>query len=101
MPSRADYIHKIKDFNGTPVLTISDLNLGNVSVTNDIENVVKDIEVMEKINADEFVVVYKDSDDIWDGWNNKLQEFVGLRQADWWNAVRKYQSIYSSQNFAA
>lgn len=41
---RADYIHSLDKYkNKVDVIVIEDLNLGSVSVTNDIENVIEDI----------------------------------------------------------
>ena len=37
---KADFIHELTQYNGFDVIRIEDLDLGNISVTNDIENVV-------------------------------------------------------------
>jgi hypothetical protein len=63
--SKSNYTWKIdQDF-----LLIEDLDTGNKSVTNDIENVINDIyhEIGEKIKN--YKVIYKDSHGIWDGVN--------------------------------
>jgi hypothetical protein len=60
--NRSDYDYRI-DGN---VLAIEDLG-GYKSVTNDIENVIKDITDIEKINVSKFLIMYKDSMGIWDG----------------------------------
>ena len=70
----ADYIYIINRKNKK--LSIIDKNLGNKSVTNDIENVVKQIGLIEDINPDEYTIVYRDSELNWDGWDNKTQTFV-------------------------
>jgi len=87
---RADYIHSVEKYKDHKVIVIEDLNLGNKSVTNDIENVVKDIEIMEKIEAKDCLVVYKDSEGTFDGWNAKLENFVYLGQDNWQSAADTY-----------
>lgn len=76
MQVRADYTYRI---NNEEVLAIEDLNLGNMSVTNDIEAVLEEIKTKEKMSPEQFdsiIIVYKDSDGRWDGWNQKTNTFV-------------------------
>jgi len=85
---RADYIHSLEKYrNRIDCIVIEDLNLGSVSVTNDIENVINDISAIEKVNAQQYLVVYKDSTGLWDGYNTISNEFVGLAEDTWWDAV--------------
>ena len=58
----ADYEYTVEG--GT--LCIIDLDKGGVSVTNDMENVLADIQSAEGL-LDDLKVVYRDSDGIWDG----------------------------------
>lgn len=63
--AKADYIYEIKG----PCLCITDMDKGNMSVTNDLENVVR--EVREELNDLGFgmppLCIYMDSEGMWDG----------------------------------
>lgn len=69
-----DYVVKKDEF----LLAIVDKNLGGMSVTNNIENVVDEIANVEQINPEDYQIVYRDSQGEWDGWNHKTQEFIFL-----------------------
>lgn len=69
--TRSDFNYKIKD----NVIEIIDLNQGGMSVTNDIENVVKSITKIEQINPDECTIYYLDSVGDWTGWDSINQSF--------------------------
>lgn len=88
--SKADYTHKLKSVSGRNILVIEDLNLGNKSVTNSIEEVIRDIEVMEHISARDYMIVYRDSEGNWNGWDVIKEEFIHLQEDSWYNAVQKY-----------
>ncbi len=88
--ARADYIHKIIQCAGRNVIVIEDLDLGSTSVTNDIENVVNEIAKMEKIDPADHMIVYKDSDGTWDGWNHPNGQFIPLGEDSYQDAVHKY-----------
>jgi hypothetical protein len=88
--ARADFIHEVGHIKGRDVISVIDLNLGNMSVTNDIENVVRDIEVMEKVDAKKYLIVYQDSEGVWDGWDPKSGEFVALTAPNFSQAVERY-----------
>jgi hypothetical protein len=49
------------------VISIVDLNLGNRSVTNDIERVLRKIEHYHQGSIAGFKIMYRDSQNIWDG----------------------------------
>lgn len=74
MKSRASYDYKIGTHNGKPYIAITDLD-GIVSVTNDIENVVADICKKEGAEAEDHMVVYRDSNGDWDGWSPVSESF--------------------------
>lgn len=76
--SSADFDYKMGVFEGKNVLLILDRNLGNRSVTNDIENVVDDIATYEGIVPEEFLILYRDSDSNWDGWDASTRRFFHL-----------------------
>ena len=74
-----DYTYSILKKGGVAFILIVDQNLGGLSVTNGIEEVVDEISMKEKIkDLNKFVVLYKDSEGIWDGWSNENQEFFGF-----------------------
>lgn len=88
--SSSDYTYKIESFAGRNVLVIEDLNLGNKSVTNDIENILATVSKAEKLTPEEHMIVYMDSEGTWDGFDAKKGSFISLQEDGWRNAVRKY-----------
>lgn len=62
------HVEIFKDNRATTVIEIVDLDLGNMSVTNDIENVVTQIatELPEDNPITENAIIYRDSEGIWD-----------------------------------
>jgi hypothetical protein len=64
------------------LIKIVDLNLGNKSVTNDIENVLRKIEGWHQGSIAGFKIMYRDSDGYWDGinWNGQHATFFALRE---------------------
>lgn len=90
--TRANYIHSLRAVEGVNVMVIEDLDIGGVSVTNDMENVVHDIEVMEKVSAEKYMIVYRDSDCVWDGWDARNERFVHLGQDTWQDAVQVFKT---------
>ena len=73
-----DYTYKL-DGND---LYIIDEDFGNMSVTNSIEKIVKKICSMEKKDPKDLNIVYRDSDQIWDGWDYKTKSFIALHFTD-------------------
>lgn len=59
---RSDYTYSIED----DTLKIIDLNLGNMSVTNNIEEVLTEILHNEGNYIQDLKVIYRDSECIWD-----------------------------------
>lgn len=74
----ADFSYKFFNLGENKVLAITDLNMGHMSVTNDIENVIQDIALREDINPTDYLVVYKDSESRWDGWSWDTNWFLHL-----------------------
>lgn len=72
--ARSTYYYWIEDQHGIKWIQIIDCDEGR-SVTNDIENVIADIEHAEGINAEEYVIIYQDTDTNWDGWDKKNGDF--------------------------
>ena len=89
--SKATYTAAFESFAGSDCLFIADLNQGGMSVTNDIENIVEnECNKAGKI-ADDLLIVYCDSEGIWDGWDNKTEVFVPLNCANQYHAIRRWK----------
>lgn len=73
--SRANFQYRIGAVDDQKVLLIWDQNLGNMSVTNDIENVVADIAAHEGIDPMAHLIIYRDSEGRWDGWDGTTEDF--------------------------
>lgn len=73
MKPKADYEYIIDKTES--IITIIDLDLGNMSVTNDIENVIYEISQNEHIFADDYKIHYIDSEGNLDGWNSTTDTF--------------------------
>lgn len=95
--NNSDFTHSLETYSGREVIVIEDLNLGSMSVTNDIENVVEYISKLEHINPANYMIVYKDSSGIWDGWDYKTQLFISLGEDNWKDAVSKYIQLQLSK----
>lgn len=92
--TRADFDYSI--FNHPPaggVIAIEDRDQGGMSVTNDIENVVAHIGEVEEIDPRNFLIIYRDSQGVWDGWNPQKNDFVYLGQQDTKAAIDKYYKL--------
>lgn len=87
---RSNFNYTFDKVEGVPFLCIVDENRGAMSVTNDIENVVESIIAEEKQLPKECLIIYCDSDGIWDGWNNDTQSFVALQAQSKAEAQAKY-----------
>jgi hypothetical protein len=74
-------MRRVLEFN---VISIIDLDLGNRSVTNDIENVLRKIEYYHQGSIAAFHIMYRDSERIWDGinWDGKRASFFALREIE-------------------
>ncbi|HXS55775.1 MAG TPA: hypothetical protein VN726_06600 [Hanamia sp.] len=91
--NRSDYTYSIENFSGSNVIVIEELNLGNTSVTNNIENVLNEICRIEKLFIHSYMIVYKDSEGVWDGYNYQKEIFLALNESTWQDAVSKYAQI--------
>lgn len=60
------------------VVAIVDLNKGNMSVTNQIEEVVAAIATKESIVAKHWQWIYRDTENIYDGWDPTTEQFILL-----------------------
>jgi len=86
---KADFDYQMDVIRGYNVIAIQDLDQGNMSVTNDMEQVVNYIEHLENIDTNDFLVVYQDSTGQWDGWS-KNSSFIALRKDNFYDAVVSY-----------
>jgi hypothetical protein len=59
----SDFTYQLAD----GLLLIEDLDMGNRSVTNDLENVLLTIATLEGVNLEDYAVAYRDSQGIYDG----------------------------------
>jgi hypothetical protein len=66
------------------VIAITDLDLGNKSVTNDIENVLRKIEYWHQGPIKGHRIMYRDSEGIWDGvqWDGRRASFFALQETE-------------------
>lgn len=63
---RSDYTYELVN----NVICITDLDFGNMSVTNDIENVIEEIDNelrIDNLSIMEYKIIYCDSNKYWDG----------------------------------
>jgi hypothetical protein len=78
--TRADFTHKI-----TPeVISIVDTGLGQCSVTDDIEAVLRKIEYWHQGSIATFKIMYRDSEGIWNEirWDGQNASFLPLNESD-------------------
>jgi hypothetical protein len=85
--TQADFTYSIRG----EVISIIDLDLGNRSVTNDIENVLRKIEYWHQGSIAAFRIMYRDSGGVWDGvnWDDQRASFFALGETDETAARRK------------
>ena len=78
--TQADFTYSISG----NVISIVDLNFGNRSVTNDIENVLRKIEHYHQGSISGFKIMYRDSEQTWDGvhWGGHRASFFALRETN-------------------
>jgi hypothetical protein len=79
------------------LIKICDLNLGNKSVTNDIENVLRKIEAWHQASIAGFRIMYRDSDGHWDGvwWDGQDATFFAFRETSEAAAEKKVRGTAS------
>jgi hypothetical protein len=78
--THADFTYSISG----NVISIVDLDLGNRSVTNDFESVLRKIEHYHQGSIGGFRIMYRDSEGFWDGirWDGKSASFFPLRETE-------------------
>jgi hypothetical protein len=91
---KSDFDFEIVKMQGRYILKIVDLDLGRMSVTNDIENVVEYIfRKTPDVDPAGFLIIYQDSEHRWDGWDAKDRQFVALDEQTFEEAVTRYIKI--------
>ncbi|GEO08721.1 hypothetical protein [Segetibacter aerophilus] len=88
--ARAKYTYEKTDVKGNICLVITDADQGQMSVTNDIETVVAKICEKEELKPEKCIIVYKDSEGAWDGYDAEHNHFVSLGGGHWMHAINKY-----------
>ena len=75
---QADFTYSMS----TNVITITNPDLGNTSVTNDIESVLRKIEYWHQGSIATFRIMYRDSLGVWDGvhWDGQRAPFLPLKK---------------------
>jgi hypothetical protein len=94
--TKCDYVHTIRKVDGVDVLLIEDMDLGRMSVTNDIENVLS--ELKDLYRGLPKIIIYRDSEGIWDGVNNNGEwvNFYMLNTQDTEVAIEKAIKLISA-----
>lgn len=95
---KAEYNYALKKIINTQLILIQDKNQGSMSVTNDIENVISEICKNRKIDCKEAIVLYKDTEDVWDGFDCKTNQFIPLNGETWQEALEKYDIQHQVRN---
>lgn len=87
--AKSSYAYSVIEVRGRNCIVIVDQNVG-MSVTNDIENVIKEIEKAENIEAADHLIVYKDSEGQWDGYDPEEDDFVHCGARTYQEAINTY-----------
>lgn len=75
--ARADYEYRVENRE----LIITDIDLGRMSVTNCIEEVIEEIcKTMQQTPEHFYRIVYLDSDEIWTGFDYETKKFYPVDQ---------------------
>ena len=78
--SNADYTYEYRP--GFDALAIVDLVQGHISVTEDIEQVVRDICAIEKLDPFLITIVYRDELMFWCGYNYHTERFYACSEEE-------------------
>jgi hypothetical protein len=81
---KSDYTYQLRIVRGSGFIMIEDKDMGNASVTTNIENVIEEICTKENINPVEHHVIYKDSEGNWDGFIFSTNSFITLGSQKHW-----------------
>lgn len=87
---KSDYDYSVETVQGKNCIIITDLDQGNTSVTNNIDNVIEEIARIEEIDPAEHLIVYRDSTKTWDGYDYTGRNFVALNAHSSNMAISRY-----------
>jgi hypothetical protein len=70
----------VRKANDVSVLCLEDRGIG-MSLTNGMEDVIEELQLVFKKEGKPFpsLVIYKDTDGMWDGWDIEKEEFILLQ----------------------
>lgn len=88
--SKSDYNYAIEE--NENLIIVEDLNRGRMSVTNNIEEVVCEIQDKHPDCYFEYVI-YFDSEGVWDAWDIKNERFILLNAGDLITAKHRLNKI--------
>lgn len=66
------------------------------TVTNDIHNIVTEIAKKKKVDPFQYIVIYKDTEGFWDGYNFRHKMFYPVRELHWLKAAIKTLNKYGN-----
>jgi len=67
--SKAHFLYKVVKIKDHDVVFVIDQNLGGRTVTSDMHYIAADLVQAEKLNTRGFTIIYRDSEEKWDGWS--------------------------------
>lgn len=89
--SRARFDYNLDTYKGNKVMYITDQGgPTDLTVTNDIENVIADICAREEIKASDYIILYKDGEGNWDAWDAEYENFIILGENNSLDALSVY-----------
>ena len=95
--AKSNFISKLITVDKVKMIIIEDLYndsnediLHYKTVTNNIEDVLKEIKLNNAINLNEYVVIYLDSDNIWNGYRPLAQTWFFLGEISEQDAINLY-----------
>lgn len=86
---RSSFDHQIIIASGRYIILITDLG-GGMSVECDIINVVRYISNMHRADPSEHLIIYRDQEMRWNGFDYKAQDFILLNCSTFEEAIMKY-----------
>lgn len=87
-----NYNYKIENFSGRDVLVLEDNDTGIASLEDNLEKIVPQI-IKNNDLSDNMMIVYRDGQCVWNGYEFKTDTFVSLNRQSWKSAVDKYIKI--------
>jgi|GEM_PF-5706717 hypothetical protein len=96
MPSKYNYLFEVIHSVNTLVITDEAFDGAYISVTNNIEKIVAELKekAPEEFKKNGFLIIYRDSQGIYDGWDDDKQKFISINQVTKENAVGYWLEHY-------